>query len=169
MNELENLKLYLQQAEPEVNKALRNGDESDLTFDSLFQRGNVPPFLYRMLSIEHVAIKDDVVQDPAYLSCTTSIDNFIEHVTGSHIVCFKIQMNPPANRICVQEIEPNMNDEGEYILPRNSRIQVISSTTYSTNIEFEELCEQEELELSGKMLMDLYHIESITLYEMELL
>ncbi len=166
MEEIELLKRYLKELEPKVNYELRNGSKSKLTFDSLFENGKVPHVLYRMLPNDFVKIDyQGFMCDSGYLSCTTSIDNFIEHTTGEHIACLKIYLDSPRRRIVVNELVPESNDEGEYILPTNTKLQFISKSTYSDEEQFEKLIEKENLMSSGQELKSIYGIKSITIYE----
>lgn len=164
MEDLKNLESYLSQAEPLVNKDLRAGNKSLLTFDGLFEEGEIPQKLYRLMPNESVVIHNQMMCDLGYLSCTTSIDNFISHTSGEHIACLKILLDSPQKRIKVNDLLPNANDEGEYILPANTRLKLINQYTYSDNEQFKKLIEQEELHIGSKELTNIYRIKSVTLY-----
>ena len=165
MAELENLKQYLSEAEPLVNKELRTGFSGN-TFDGLFEEGEVPEFLYRLLPNEYVEIDNQSIYcDAAYLSCTKSADYFLSHVSGGHIACLKIKLTSPINRIVVNELVADANDEGEYILPRNMKLYCKCNQTFSGIVQLEQFAEQEDLYVSGKEL-ELIGIHSITLYEL---
>ena len=167
MEDLKNLESYLNQAEPQVNKDLRAGNESILTFDGLFEEGEIPKKLYRLMPNESVVIHNQMMCDSGYLSCTTSIDNFIGHTSGEHIACLKILLDSPQKRIKVKDLLANANDEDEYILPANTRLKLINQYTYSDKEQFDELIEQEGLHIGSKELTYIYGIKSITLYELK--
>ena len=66
MKEIVKLRSYVNSAEPEVNRLLRNDqDASDLTFDSLFERGVIPHPLYRLMDNKYIraCIHDDIFMD----------------------------------------------------------------------------------------------------------
>ena len=123
--ELENLKNYISQSEPEVNKLLRQGkDASNLTFDNLFRVGSIPQPLYRILPNNCVHINKDEFTDSAYLSYTEDIDLFIGHVTGDDIACLQFEFAQNYNRIVVNDLLPKFNHEKEIILPKGLTFSV---------------------------------------------
>lgn len=76
--EINNLRKYVSEANPEVNQLLRNDmNASEYTFDSLFKKGIVPKPLYRLINNEHILIQDGIFTDKGYLSCTSDFDSFI--------------------------------------------------------------------------------------------
>ena len=168
MDEIDNLKKYLRQSEPDVNKELRLGNNNcGLTFDSLFYWGETPSVLYRLLPNDNVEITDNALCDSAYLSCTNSIDNFIDHVNADDIACLKIHINRPILRIVPNQLFEQNNDEGEFILPRNTRLHLLRCYKYEHD-EFADFIENEKCIISPRELKEVYKINSITLYCFEL-
>lgn len=169
MNEQEALLNYVCQGSPEVNVILRtnNGDLEGKTFDGLFTIGDVPNPLYHLMNNEHVVIgEDNIMTDPAYLSCTSDVDNFIARVEGTHIACLKIQIESPSSRINVQELLPDQNDEGEFILPRGSRLLLTETTHYQGINGIQQFLDNERSSSSARELNGIYHINEITVYKL---
>jgi len=164
MAEIDNLRKYLTEAEPQVNRELRNA--SLFTFDGLFEDGNVPEFLYRLLPKEYVRIdENNIYCDAGYLSCTANADNFISHVFGQNIACLKIKLNSPTSRVVVKELIYDTNDEEEYILPRNLKLNCMQQQVFSGCDQFKLFVEQENLYISGREI-EMNGIHSITLYDL---
>lgn len=170
MEEIENLKIYVCSANPDVNNELRKGIESDLTFDGLFKIRETPKVLYRLLPIEYISINDGVMSDAAYLSCTTNMDNFIGRISGEYnnIACLKIMVNTPINCICVNDILSENNNEEEYILPRNTRLRLLQENTFSNDMEFDDLIITENMNTRIEELKEIYKINTITVYTMQI-
>lgn len=170
MGELDNLKKYLSEAHPVVNKLLRaNEDASKYTFDSMFEDSEVPQPLYRLIDNEHVFIQDRVFEDKGYLSCTTDIDSFIAHVCGDEIACLQFNIQKMLLTINVRDKFPNYNDESEIILPRGLKFTIELKHVYSTHEEIQEFLERVESMSSVKEICELYRITKIYHYELSLL
>ena len=169
MNEQEALLNYVRQSSPEVNIILRtnNGNLEGKTFDGLFTIGDVPCPLYRIINNDYVIISEgNIITDPAYLSCTSDLDNVINHVDGTHIACLKIKIEAPLPHINVHKRLPNQNDEGEFILPRGSRLLLTGTTHYQEINGIQQFLYDERSLLGVNALMELYHINEITTYEL---
>lgn len=164
------IRAYVESAEPEINKFLRAGivTEDVPLFDLLFKEADVPDILFRLLPVENVNIIDGIICDPAYMSCTNDIDKFIDKVRGENIACLKINMHSPFHRISVNEVLPNHNDEGEYILPRNLRLNVLNHYLFNDIAGFTVFLDLVDSYESAETLMDIYHYNDIHLYELEI-
>lgn len=164
------IRLYVESAEPEINRYLRAGIVTDnaYSFDELFVEDEVPDTLYRLLPAENVNITDGIICDPGYMSSTNDIDKFIDKVSGENIACLKINMHSPFRRIFVSEILPNHNDEGEYILPRNLQLTVQSHERFNDAEGFASFLDLVGSFESVETLMDIYHYNEIDLYELEI-
>ena len=165
------IRAYVESAEPEINQNLRAGiiTEDVHLFDSLFIEADVPIKLFRLLPIEKVNIIDGIICDSAYMSCTKDIDKFIDKVRGENIACLKINMHSPFRRICVNELLPNHNDEGEFILPRNLKLKVLNHQRFNDAISFSSFLDLVGSFESVETLTDIYHYNEIDLYELEII
>lgn len=164
------IRAYVESAEPIINKDLRAGiiSEDVLIFDSFFNEAEVPEILFRLLPFENVHIIDGILCDPGYLSCTHNIDKFIDKVGGEKIACMKIHMRSPFPRIFVNDILPEHNDEGEYILPRNLKLIVSSHEQFNDAEHFASFLDLVGSSESVETLTDIYHFKGIELYELEI-
>ena len=106
----------------------------------------------------------------AFLSCTYDFDKFIDH-TGliSHLAVLQINVDSPQLCINVGKVLPDFSDEGEYILPRNTRLQLNSINHYSGIEEFASFIEIVGSVTSPEELNSEMSIEEISLYNMEIL
>ena len=119
------------------------------------------------LNNDYVIISEgNIITDPAYLSCTSDLDNVINHVDGTHIACLKIKIEAPLPHINVHKRLPNQNDEGEFILPRGSRLLLTGTTHYQGINGIQQFLYDERSLLGVNALMELYHINEITTYEL---
>ena len=152
------IRAYVESAEPEINQNLRAGiiTEDVHLFDSLFIEADVPIKLFRLLPIEKVNIIDGIICDSAYMSCTKDIDKFIDKVRGENIACLKINMHSPFRRICVNELLPNHNDEGDH-------------HRFNDAISFSSFLDLVGSFESVETLTDIYHYNEIDLYELEII
>jgi hypothetical protein len=127
------LRRYVSVAEPTINKQLREGtaDEREVTlFDTLFTNACLPSALYRWLPSAAVQINDKIIVDNAYLSCSQRVDDFINHINDDNPACYIIKTYDGLKSIDVNRTLPDFNDEGEYVLPRGMKLQVLSDKVY---------------------------------------
>lgn len=167
--EKKNLMEYVTKAEPEVNKLLRKGKaDVDGLFDGLFTIGSVPNNkLYRYLPKCFVDKVEDCYCDKGYLSCSIDPSCFIFRVGNcSHLACLVISLPSETKRINVNEIFPECNDEGEFILPRGLRLHLIHTKRYEKE-EFDELLDSINIMVRSDCLIKC-GIKSITKYELSL-
>lgn len=161
--EMDNLKKYVSEALPEVNKLLRNNeDASKFTFDNLFEIGIVPQPLYRLIDNKHIQIRHGKFTDKGYLSCTSDFDSFVDSVGVSDIAClqFDIPCEFPMIDVCVLLCE--YNDEKEIILPRGIEFKLEQERRYSTYNEIQEFLDMIYSVSSAK------EFTGITFYELSL-
>lgn len=168
MEAIEKLKEYKNESN-EINNKLRNGIVNSETclIDALFSRKAVPSILYRLLDNKYINIIDGIFCDPAYLSCTKDIDEFIcKTDPTNHIACIIIQMKSPFLCINVSEIIPEFDDEGEYILPRELKLRLVGYKKLNSITEFDEFLDKigsctgsNELWKSGIKHISLYNME----------
>ena len=165
---IEALKDYVKCDKPTVNKLLRSG-EGQVTglFDGLMTTLEAPKVLFRWLPNHFMHVIDNNwYQDKAYYSCSNRFDSFIGRVDGENLACLKIKTDNSFQGVNVNELLPDYNDEGEYILPHGHAFHVNKCTVYADN-EFDKLLLKEGSDERSNTLTDLYHIKSITVYEME--
>lgn len=167
------LQEYVSSVFPRLNQLLRNGTVSDdiNLFDSLFRKNRLPQYLFRIFPKENLIKANDILTDKAYLSCTTDAGNFIGKVERPEIVCLRIHTNPEVLSINVNEILPNANDEGEYILYRDLRLKILNNgikdydqTMFNTFIQ-----DIDNDNMTANELTDIYQCTNITLIEVEIL
>lgn len=170
MNELELLRVYIESAEPSINRELREGYSPNAAlFDTLFVEGEIPDILYRLIPNENVhIIQDNTICAPAYLSCTNDVDNYIGRINSEHLACIKIATTSPMHRIIVNHFFPNHNEEGEIILPRNLRLRITNHQIFEGVGSFAHFIEIVDSEERPETLSQIYHYSSIHLYEVEL-
>lgn len=171
MNELELLRDYVQNAEPQINQELRFGRDCPdaVIFDKLFVNGEVPDTLYRLVPNKNICFDNDgFFLDPAYLSCTDDVDKYLGRINSNDIACMIINVPSPFQRIVVNEMLPNFNDEGEYILPRNLRLRRTTYQQYIGINSFMDFIEKVGSYESAKTLFDIYHVERIDIHELVL-
>lgn len=170
MDELDVLRNYVNNSAL-INNDLREGvdiPEKEI-IDSFLTYGTVPHFLYRLLPFENVhVLENDTISDAAYLSCSANFDDFIDSVGCiNHLACFRIENASPINRIIIRDLLQDFNDEGEYLLPRNLVLQIISQTEYNGIADFERLLEEVECFSTGSTeLFYAMGIKTITLYRL---
>ena len=166
--ELEVLKTYVKDSAPKVNKLLRSEEVLvDGLFDGLIKTMHKPKILFRWLPNQYMYVIDNnLYQDKAYYSCSSRFDAFIGRVDGSNLACLKIETGDSFQGVDVNELLPDYNDEGEFILPHGHVFRVNQSTVYTDN-EFDKLLLKEGSNERHNTLTDVYHIKSITVYEME--
>jgi len=166
--EIEALQEYVIKEEPTVNKLLRSGEEQVAgLFDGLMTTLDSPKALFRWLPNQYMYVIDNnLYQDKAYYSCSSRFDAFIGRVDGSNLACLKIETGDSFQGVDVNELLPDYNDEGEFILPHGHVFRVNQSTVYTDN-EFDKLLLKEGSNERHNTLTDVYHIKSITVYEME--
>lgn len=155
MNRKELLEQYVKSPNPTINSELRNGIESKnaLLFDTLFELGEVPPKLYRWMPNEYIRVdNNNTIVDPAYLSCSKSVDYFCKHVTENNLACLVIETQQKTKHINVQKELPNYNDEGEYILPRNLSLKLKRKEQCSNLTDMEKFLCKEGSVVSAKEL-----------------
>ena len=169
---IENLiRAYVESAEPDINQNLRAGivTEDVHLFESLFIEANVPNILFRLLPVENINITDVIICDSAYMSCTKDIDKFIDKVRGENIACLKINMHSPFRRINVNELLPDHNDEGEFILPRDLKLKVLKFQRFNDAMGFSSFLDLVGSFESVESLTGIYHYNEIDLYELEII
>lgn len=172
MNELELLQEYITSPDPRLNYELRAGEncEDAVIFDKLFSVGKVPTTLYRLISNEYMHINENnIFCDSAYLSCTDDIDKFLGRTNGEQLTCIMISTQSPMSRIDVNSIIHDQNDEGEYILPRNSRLKITKYQSFEGIQEFNVFIDIVGSCESANTLSNIYHYHKIDLYTAELL
>lgn len=111
---------------------------------------------------------DGFFLDPAYLSCTDDVDKYLGRINSNDIACMIINVPSPFQRIVVNEMLPNFNDEGEYILPRNLRLRRTTYQQYIGINSFMDFIEKVGSYESAKTLFDIYHVERIDIHELVL-
>ena len=167
--EVNNLRKYVSEANPEVNQLLRKDmDASEYTFDSLFEEDVILQPLYRLVNNEHICIQDGVFSDKGYLSCTSEFDSFIHHVEGVNVACMQFDIPDIFERINVHTLLPSYNDESEIILPRGLQFYVEQIQVYSTYREIQEFLDNVESISSAKEICEQYRIETIHYYKLRL-
>ena len=168
MNELELLRDYVKNAEPQINQELRLGGDcpNAVIFDNLFVNGEMPGTLYRLVPNRIISIDNDgIFLDPAYLSCTDDVDKYLGRINSNDLACMIIDVPSPFQRIVVNEMLSDYNDEGEYILPRNLGLRKTNHQQYIGINGFMDFIEKVGSSESAKTLFDIYHIERIDIYE----
>lgn len=168
--EKNNLKEYVTKADPEVNKLLRKGEaDVDGLFDGLFLYGKTPETLYRYLPNCNVNILDNIYCDKGYLSCSKDSSKFIGKVDASDLAVLIIKIPHKTCRIDVNEILDGCNDEGEFILPRETKLyEIRNSERFETEDGLTRFIDSVCPDERYRSLTDIYHIESITSYYLEL-
>lgn len=172
MKEIVKLRSYVNSAEPEVNRLLRNDqDASDLTFDSLFERGVIPHPLYRLMDNKYIraCIHDDIFMDQGYLSCTTDVDKFIGRVTGDVIACLEFDIQDEFDRIDVNVLLPEFNDEKEIILPKGLGLKLTLEGEYSNETEIQLFLNRIKSSCSAREIYGLLNIKKIFYYKASLI
>lgn len=172
MNELELLKEYITSSEPRLNYELRSGEncEDAVIFDRLFSVGEVPTTLYRFLPDKNMQISEDnIFCDSAYLSCTSDIDKYWGRTNGEKLTCIMIKTHSPMSRVDINSFLPNQNDEGEYILPRNSRLRITKHQCFEGIHGFEKFIDIVGSFENANTLSDIYHYHKIDLYTAEII
>lgn len=167
--EKQNLRKYVSEAYPEVNRLLRNNeDASEYIFDSLFERSIIPQPLYRFVNNEHIQISDGIFTDKGYLSCTSDFDAFIGRVDGIDIACLQIEIQDSSPRIDVYALLPSYNNESEFILPRGLEFEVTHMQVFSTYSEIQNFLDSIESTSSAIEICDILKIETIHYYKISL-
>ena len=165
MGAIEKLKEYKNNSH-DINQSLREGsDNPNLNaIDVLFSEIEVPSILYRLLDNQFVKIIGDVFCDPAYLSCTDDIDYFIcKTDPTNHLACMAIKMTSPSLSINVTKMLPEYDGEGEYLLPRETKLKLVESKDFNGIAEFDEFLESFNLNTGSDELWG-NGIKIITLY-----
>lgn len=164
------LKQYIESACPEVNKLLREDSENIYgLFDNLFTVGETPPQLYRFLPNSQVRIYENQYCDKGYLSCSDDINKIFDHFSDENLACFVIQMPSRTSRIVVNEIFPEQNNEGEYILPHGLELVVSGSKQYASDNDLEEfICSFNICERTNTF-REVLRIKSITVYHISIM
>lgn len=167
MSAIEKLKEYKNKSD-DINQGLREGiDNPDLyAIDELFSEIEVPSTLYRFLDNQYVKFDGEIFCDPAYLSCTDDIDNFICKVPTNHLACLIIKLDSPTSCIYVEELLPEFDGEGEYILPRSLKLQLVndSAKVLKSMDEFDKFLEENNSYTGSEELRGARKIETISLY-----
>ena len=166
--EIDALQEYVIKEEPTVNKLLRSGEEQVAgLFDGLMTTLDSPKALFRWLPNQYMYVIDNnLYQDKAYYSCSSRFDSFVGHVNSDDLACLWIKTGDTFQGINVNILLPDYNNEGEYILPRGHTFRVNNSTYFAQN-EFNKLLLKVGSDERPNTFFDLYHIKSITLYEMD--
>ena len=154
-----------------INELLRAGQtchEVDI-LEGMMTTGDTPNVLYRALENANVCVdvEDEIICDKAFLSTTSDMSYFMGF-TATDLVVLVIKNCADIPSIDVVEILGNQNDEREYILPRNLQLQVMNTHNYSQN-DFTRFLTIHNLqdEISAQELIDIKHINTITVYEVE--
>ena len=80
-----------------------------------------------------------------------------------------ISTQSPMSRIDVNSILPCQNDEGEFILPRNSRLRITEQRSFEGIQEFNMFIDIVGSYENAKSLSDIYHYYRIDLYSAEII
>jgi len=139
MSAIEKLKGYKSNSY-DINMKLREGhnDPNLHAIDELFSEIKVPSTLYRLLDNKYVILDGDIFCDPAYLSCTDHIDNFISKTDPTnHLACMAIKMKSPYPSINVTEVLPEYDGEGEFLLRRELRLKLVGLDDFNDISEFD--------------------------------
>lgn len=166
------LKQYIESACPgaEVNKLLRQESKNICgLFDNLFSFGETPSRLFRLLPNSYVKLSNNRYCDKGYLSCSDDIDKVISHFSSEDLACFVIQMPSRISRIVVNEIFPEQNNEGEYILPHGLELVVRNTQQFVTDNDLTELISSFDISENIKSFRDILRIKSITVYHMSIM
>lgn len=149
-----------------INQKLREGCENPDIIDDLFSDRDVPPTLYRFLANQYIKFDGDIFCDPAYLSCTDNVDNFICKVPTDHLACLAIELESPTSCIYVKDLLTDYDDEGEFILPRNIKLRLIKekSKDYNNIEEFDMFLDQVNSYTGSDELYYARGIKTISLY-----
>jgi hypothetical protein len=170
MDAIEMLKKY-KNSSTEINEQLRSGviNSETCVLDELFVENEVPPTLYRLLDNNIIEFDGDIYCDSANLSCTDDIDNFILKTDPTdHLACFRINMPSSFPCIHVEDLLPEYNGEGEYILPRNLKLKLVDTPQeYNTLLQFDEFLDERN-SVTGSKELWAHGIRKITLYTLEI-
>ena len=170
MSAIDQLKVYKKNSST-INNQIREGNvvSDNTAIDALFSEKEVPPTLYRLIDNKHVQFESGIFCDPAYLSCTDAVDNFI-HKTGpkQHLACLKIYMQSPFPCINVKELLTEYDNEGEYILPRNLKLRLVEKhKDYSGILQFDEFLADFDCYIGSNQLWK-EGIKTLSLYTVEI-
>lgn len=170
MDAIEILKKYKNNSK-EINNLLRNGiiNSETCAMDELLSKEGVPPILYRLIDNKYAKFDGGIFCDPAYLSCTGDVDEFIGK-TGpkEHIACLKIYMVFPILCINVKKMLTDYDDEGEFILHRNTKLRLVEEPkVYSGVSQFDEFLDEYDCSIGSNQLWG-EGIKSISLYTLEI-
>ena len=135
--------------------------------EGMMTTGYTPNVLYRALENANVRVEAGIICDGAFLSTTSDMSYFMGF-TATDLAILVIKNCAYIPSIDVVEILGNQNDEREYILPRNLPLQVRGIQHYSQN-DFTCFLTNHNLqdEISAQELIDIQHINTITVYEVE--
>lgn len=162
------LRNYVSSSNPEVNQILRLNrgiDDEILALDSLFTTLVDSKTLYRLLPNTYVTIDGNSYKDSGYMSCSDDLDSLIAHFTCNNLCCFII--NAPAGTavIDVNSLMDEGVDESEYILQRGTTLTINSTKSYLTDCDLQNFIDKYDLYSDIKEFKDVYHIESVIVYE----
>lgn len=170
MNALNQLEVYKNNSTT-INNQLREGNvvSENTAIDALFSEIDVPPTLYRLIDNKYAQFKDDIFCDFAYLSCTDDIDNFILRTDPTnHLACFKINMKSQFTCIHVEELLRGHASEGEYILPRNTKMQLVGIEFFDGIERFDVFLDSMN-SVTGSKELWAYGIRKISQYELKIM
>ena len=169
MDAIEMLKRYKHNSR-EINDTLRSGiiNSEICAMDELLSKKEVPHTLYRLIDNKDVKFDGDIFCDPAYLSCTDDIDNFLLRTDSTdYLACLEIKMDSPFSCIHVEEFLPEYDSEGEFILPRNQNLRLLGQETFVDIVQFDIFLEKFDSSIGSKELWG-GGIKTISLYTLEI-
>ena len=146
----------------EINKVVS-------VLEGMMTEGHTPNVLYRALenAFFHGVEEGGVISDRAFLSTTSDMSCFMRF-TATELAILIIKNCANISSIDVVGILGKQNDEREFILPRNLQLRVLQKQEYSP-IEFPHFIADNNLqeEIHPQELIDIYGVNSITVYEVE--
>lgn len=170
MDAIEILKKYKKNS-TEINNLLRSSviNSETCALDELFAENKVPSVLYRLVDNHLVKFDGVCFCTPTYLSCTDDIDNFILRTDPTdHLACFRINMPSSFQCIHVEDLLPEYDGEGEYILPRSLKLKLVEEPQdYNTLLRFDEFLDERN-SVTGSKELWAHGIRIITLYTLEI-
>lgn len=169
MGAIDKLKEYKKNSQ-NINQELREGnaDADTCAIDELFSEIEVPSILYRLLDNQYMIFNGDIFCDPAYLSCTDDADNYIcKTDPTNHLACMVINMKSPFSSINVTKKLPEFDGEGEFILPRETRLRLVESKDFNNIAKFDEFTDSLNLSTGSDELWG-NGIRTITLYTFDI-
>ena len=169
MAAIDKLKEYKKNSQ-NINQELREGytNAETCAIDELFSEIEVPSTLYRLLDNQYMNFNGDIFCDPAYLSCTDDADSFIcKTDPTNHLACMAIKMKSPFSCIDVTKMLSEFDGEGEFLLPRKTKLKLVESKDFNGIAEFDEFIDSFDLYTGSAELWE-NGIRTISLYTFEI-